>query len=253
MTPSPTVLHAETLEFDEVADLIKQCPDSSRSFFVVPVAEKKERIAQIFNARAVSMHNQVVVHVSELSPLGITVLADMLHVAKESLSTAQLVALAAELETAITCSAYLRSVTKLQVSQTSIWHHVMSWLPPTRFVATAHAGVQSAKKFDQDAEYWEENRHEVLFISDSKERQPVVDPQKVAELAQASSVTNRNVDSSSFWGTEPVFEWAFAPTDLWAHVDDIKNRSTLCPWCSEPYVPPRCAVCSAPSLIGESE
>lgn len=253
MTPSPTVLHAETLQFDEVADLIKQCPDSSRSFFVVPVAEKKERIAQIFNARAVSLHNQVVVHVSELSPLGITVLADMLRVASESLSTAQLVALAAELEMSITCSAFLRSVTKLHVSQATMWHHVMSWLPPTRFVATAHAGVRSAKKFDQDAEYWEENTHEVLFISDSKEQQPLIDPQKIAELSQPSSVTNRNVDYQDFWGAEPVFEWAFAPTDLWAHVEDIKNRSTLCPWCSEPYVPPRCAVCSAPSLIGESE
>lgn len=253
MTPSPTVLHAETLEFGEVADLIKQCPDSSRSLFVVPVAEKKERIAQIFNARAISLHNQVVVHVSELSPLGITVLADMLHVANESLSTAQLIAFAAELETAITCSAYLRSVTKLQISQATMWHHVMSWLPPTRFVATAHAGVHSAKKFGQDAEYWEENMHEVLFISDSKETQSLISPQKIAELAQASSVTNRNVNSSSFWGAEPVFEWAFAPTDLWAHVEEIKNRSALCPWCSEPYVPPRCAVCSAPSLIGESE
>lgn len=253
MTTSPTVLHADTLEFGEVADLIRECPDSSRSLFVVPVADKKERIAQIFNARAVSLHNQVVVHVSELSPLGITVLADMLHVAKESLSTAQLVALAAELETAITCSAYLRSVTKLQVAQTTMWHHVMSWLPPTRFVATAHVGVRSAKKFAQDEEYWEENTHEVLFISDSKEQSPLIDPQNVIELAQASSVTNRNVDSHSFWGAEPVFEWAFAPTDLWAHVEDIKNSSTLCPWCSEPYVPPRCAVCSAPSLIGEFE
>ncbi|WP_293851715.1 hypothetical protein [uncultured Brevibacterium sp.] len=253
MTPSPTVLHADTHEFEEVADLIKECPDSSRSFFVVPVAEKKERVSQIVNARAVSLHNQVVVHVSELSPLGITVLADMLHVAQESLSTAQLVAFAAELENAITCSAYLRSVTKLQVSRTTMWHHVMSWLPSTRFVATAHDGVHSAKKFDQDEEYWEENAHEVLFISDSSEQKSLITPQSVAELAQASSVTGRNIDSRGFWGVEPVFEWVFAPTDLWAYVDNIKNRSTLCSWCSEPYVPPRCAVCSAPSLIGESE
>lgn len=253
MTPSPTVLHTDTLEFDEVADRIKQCPDSSRSFFVVPIAQKKERIAQIFNARAVSMHNQVVVHVSQLSPLGITVLADMLHVAKESLSTAQLAAFATELETAITCSAYLRSVTKLQVSRTNMWHHVMSWLPPTRFVATAHAGVRFAKKFDQDEAYWEENTHEVLFISDLREQQSTLNPQRIAELAQASSVTTRNVHDAGFWGTKPVFEWVFAPTDLWAHVDNIRNRSTLCPWCSEPYVPPRCAVCSAPSLIGETQ
>lgn len=253
MTPSPTLLHADTLTFGEIADLIKECPDSSRSFFVVPIAEKKERIAQIFNARAVSLHNQVVVHVSELSPLGITVLADMLSVASESLSTAQLVAFASQLETAITCSAYLRSVTTLQVAQATMWHHVVSWFPPTRFVATAHAGVRSAKKFDQDAEYWEDNAREVLFISDSQEQQSTLSPQKIAELAQASSVTSRNVDPAGFWGTRPVFEWAFAPTDLWAHVEDIKNRSTMCPWCSEPYVPPRCAVCSAPSLIGETE
>lgn len=251
MPASPTVLYSGTLDFDEVTDVIKQCPDSSRSVFVVPVADKDRRISDIFHARAATLHNQALVYVSELSPLGITVLSDMLNVVKDSVSTAQLLALASELEGLITCSAYLSSVTKLQVAPASMWQHMFSWLPNSRFVTTANDSTSSPKAFLQDAEYWENVSHDVLFVGESREQQDQINPKQLIEFSQPSSVNNRTVPSHNFWGVDPIFEWVFAPTDLWACVEDINNRSTTCQWCNEPYVPPRCPVCSAPSLIGD--
>ena len=255
MSPSSlsTHIHVGATDVESSIQTIESCDDSSRSLFVVPKNNWEQSIAHISQARATTLHNEVLIHVSGLSPLGITTLLEMLTAFQDVLSTAQLRELAVQLDDKIQCFALLKSVAKLQVTTPSMFQHILSWLPSSRFIAEAHGAVLSTKKAFEDDEFLRGEGKSVLVCRDSE---PQADPDfssKLTEHIQPSTIIHRRSEESNYWGAKPVQEWCIAPADLGALTDSIQAQSTTCTWCNEPFVPPHCPVCSATSPTGDKK
>lgn len=246
-----TRVYAECTHFDSLVDAIHNTSGESRALFIVPKADKIAAIAAISHARASTLFNDVLIHVSSLSPLGISTLCEMLVAASEQLSSAQLIDLAERLDEDIRCFAFLKSVARVQVSTTSVFHHLLSWLPPTRFVAEANGPVVMKKRAFGDSEFFDDYAGDVLVKPQqlSDEGQHII--ATVTTRVDPSNTLVRSLVSADYWGTNPIAEWCVAPSDLGTYMEEIRLESQLCPWCHEPFVPPQCATCSASSMIGE--
>ena len=255
MSPSSlsTRIHVGVADVESSIETIESSGDSARSFFVVPKNNWEESVAHISQARATTLHNEVLVHVSHLSPLGITALLEMLSAFGEVLSTAQLYELAVQLEDKIQCFALLKSVAKLQVATPSMFQHIMSWLPSSRFIAEAHGSVLSMKKSFEDQDFLLSDEGAVLVC---RENGPQADPDfssKLTDHIQPSTVIYRQTEETNYWGAKPEQEWCLAPADLGVLTHSIQEQSTTCTWCNEPFVPPHCPVCSATSPTGDKK
>lgn len=255
MSPSSlsTRIHVGVADVESSIQTIESCGDSTRSLFVVPKTNWEQSFAHISQARATTVHNEVLVHVSHLSPLGITALLEMLTAFSDVLSTAQLNELAVQLDDRIQCFALLKSVAKLQVATPSMFQHVVSWLPSSRFIAEAHGEVLSTKKAFENQSFLRGDGDTVLVFRDD-ERQ--ADPDFFAKLAghiQPATVIQRHAEETIYWGAKPEQEWCIAPADLGALTSSIQAQSMTCTWCNEPFVPPLCPVCSATSPTGDKK
>lgn len=240
--------------FEAAVDTINADDSTGRSFFVLPHAELDSDIQKIANARAATLHNEVMVHVSRLSPLGIGTLKEMLAAANSTLSTAQLKALCTRLESDIHCFALLKSVSRLQVTSASVIQHIYGWFPPSRFVAQAHGKVLSTKKTLEKASVLADRfANNVLVVAAGASTEGLEFIDDLASHVGPSVRIERTVTSHSYWGNSPLAEWCFAPSNLDALIRNITSCSDTCVWCNEPFVPPVCPTCSTPGLIGEMQ
>ena len=254
MSPSSlsTRIHVGAADVASSIQTIESCEDSSRSLFVVPKINWEESVAHISQARATTLHNEVLVHVSHLSPLGITTLLEMLTAFSEVMSTAQLYELTVQLEDRIQCFALLKSVAKLQVTTPSMLQHLLSWVPSSRFIAEAHGAVLSTQKAFESPDFLSEDGDTVLVCREEHETDPNFFSTLIGHI-QPATVIHRHAEETNYWGVKPEQEWCLAPADLGALTSSIQAQSSTCTWCKEPFVPPHCPVCSRPSPTGDKK
>lgn len=233
-------------------DFALQCvSNDGRAIFIVDKKHSLDSIRVISHARASTLANEVLIHVSRLSPLGLSTLVEILDSVKTSLSSAQLFALAHDLEEHIRCQALLKSVSKLQVATPSLIQHFMGWWPSTKFIAEAHGPVVSAAKTQVDDDILSFDEPQVLVIQEDPPKSSQQFLSDLIDVAQPSTVIYRSLADAEYWGNSPELQWCFAPANLDTFTGSIERTSERCRWCHENFVPPVCPVCSSFAPNGE--
>lgn len=182
---------------------------------------------------------------SDLPPLALSLLTELLAHISPHVPPGILVAMVHRLANYMTAGAWLRSVTKLQHAPATLSHHLRSYLPRSAFVATIAPTPAVTNANTRPAVTARPHDPVYLLASPTAGNEewlrdhlvPALRPSKVSELAAQPL-------AATFWGGKPLVEFAAFST----HPDALRNavrsvRYRPCPWCEELVTSDPCPFC----------
>ena len=130
---------------DQALNLLRSGQDSW-SVILSPRRAHAEKRRLVYQARAALEETLVALHVTDLSPLGATVLTEMAQPLKRALPAAQLLPALAALESQIRCLTVTPSVVDMREPKVPLWLHARSWIPGGTFIAERGHTVRSLSR-----------------------------------------------------------------------------------------------------------
>lgn len=212
----------------------------------------------IGRARAGSVVTQSLLHVSDLGPLGRTVLARLAAALAPQTDPGTLLTVLAEIEAQTRTFVLVDSPGRLHRPAPSLWQHAWGLLPGTCFLgelggrvrAIGRRGLPSGLAETVQATDAVLYTSEVEGLSATRARAlehivAAVSPhQCVPEPVDA-------VEAQQWWGPSRPLELCAIPRDIESIVRSVQRRAARCPWCGSVATTAACAVCgsaTAPSI-----
>lgn len=245
-------IHLAPLSLDEAVGILEDAGAEIPCIFIVPDAEFDACQAVISRARAASLHNVALFARTGLSPLGRAVLTDMARSLASRLAPGQLLAVIAELELSIRCLAVTRSVTRLRQPAPSLWQHIVSWLPSSRFLIQLDAGVDRLRPGQLRESEVLPTPSEAVVIARGRGAGTEAD-EAVAELAGRLGqppIVSLDVDPGDWWGKKEIADLCIAPADLTPYLQRVTEQAVECRWCQVPCTPGGCQMCQPRTRSG---
>ncbi|MCT1689958.1 hypothetical protein M3B11_03125 [Brevibacterium sp. p3-SID960] len=245
-------IHLAPLSLDEAVAVLEGATTGTPCIFIVPDGEFDACQAVISRARAASLHNVVLLARTGLSPLGRAVLTDMARSLASRLAAGQLLAVIAELELSIRCLAVARSVTRLRQPTPSLWQHIVSWLPSSRFLIQLDAGVERLRPGQLRDSGVLRMPSEAVVIARGRGVGAEADG-AVAELADRLGqppIVSLDVGPGDWWGKKEIVDLCIAPADLTPYLQRVTELAVECRWCQVPCTPGGCQMCQPRTRSG---
>lgn len=233
-------------DLSEVVDVVRETGPRDVALFIISTRTWSDDHPRLMHARAATVHNNVLAYRTSLSPLGQVLLAEIATVLSPPLSPAQVFSVLGLIEPHMHCAAQLRTVVGLTDPAPSIFQHALSWWPTSRFIAMTGERVWGETKAFHDPAFTSLPAGGVLATG------TLLGPDqdflnRISAAWKPAITVPRQADPKSFWGSPPVSEVCYAPSDIRAFSQRVLNESHLCAWCAEPFFGPACPLCSPSS------
>lgn len=195
----------------------------SWSVIISPHRTHSQSRRLIYQARAALEESEVAMHVTPLSPLGVTVLTEMAQPLLRALPANRILPALAALESQIRCLAVTSSVTNMADPKVSMWLHARSWIPGGTYLAERGACARSFSRKQPEKALDSfpaaaEGNIAIVAESDDKKRSRSERINSALDtflglLRPKDTVHRPNVDPQ-WWGSPYAAQIVIAPTNL---------------------------------------
>lgn len=191
----------------------------------VVISPRRTHVASrrlLYQARASLEESLVAAHVTELSPLGTTVLNEMAQPLRESLPSEQILPALAALESQIRCLTVAPSVTNMSEPKVPLWLHARSWLPGGTYIAErGHVARSLSRKKPEKALHHFPAAAEgyIAVVAESTSQKSRGERLSFAletllEHLEPHDVVRRPNMDPEWWGSRDAVQIVLAPTNL---------------------------------------
>lgn len=180
----------------------------------------------IYQARAAEEETLIALHVTELSPLGATVLTEMAQRLIPALPAEHILPALAALESQMRCLTVTPSLMDMNEPKVPLWLHARSWIPGGTYIAErggtvrGYSAKRSEKVLDRIPPADEGYIAAVAASPTDKRRSHRVNSALEALVAHVDpdDVVRRQNEDPGWWGSRSAAQVVLAPTNLGAAI-----------------------------------
>lgn len=225
------------------------------SLFVSPHRDHSRHRRLVYHARAAAEESAVVFHVTRLSPLGVTVLIEMVQPLLKMLPAHRVLPALEALEKELRCFTVTDSVKDMSEPAVPLLLHARSWIPGGTYIAELHGRVKTyaAKKPERTWAHFEPaaEDHIAIVAGSTDEGKVGTRLDSAAEaflehLHPVDAARRQNLDPQ-WWGSHRSAQIVLAPTRLGALARQAITQA------SEYHDVPARALCTAPKSLEEAQ
>lgn len=221
LAPSLGVVTTAPTSLDDALRLVRTDHDAW-TVLISPHRSHAENRRLMYQARAAEEETLVAFHITELSPLGVSVLEEMAQPLKRVLPARLLLPALAVLESHIRCLTVTSSVIDMNEPKVPLWLHARSWIPGGSYIAERGHKARGfrQKKPEKALEHFDSAPAGHIAIAaesgDKKRRGERVNGtlNKLIEHLAPEEVILRENSEPEWWGSKHAAQLVLAPTNL---------------------------------------
>lgn len=215
-------------------------------------AVDREALSTIGQARSAGVTTEALVHVSDLGPLGRTVLTGLASALAQQTDAGTVLVVLREIERRTRSFVLVDSPAKLHRPTPNLWQHAWGLLPGTCFIGELSGRVTAVGRrglphaFADGLRSPQSTLHTTAPGSAKPHRHNVLD-RLIDAVSPWRHITHppAGTGAVAWWGPAQPVELCAFPADITSLVHEVHTRATACGWCGLAAVGATCAVCGA--------